>query len=42
MYDYIADILEKAENQSVLLLERTVVGLLRVCICVADKVSLIS
>jgi brefeldin A-resistance guanine nucleotide exchange factor 1 len=42
MYDYIAGILEKAENQSVLLLERTVVGLLRVCICVADKVSLIS
>jgi hypothetical protein len=39
MYDYIAGILEKAGNQSVLLLERTVVGLLRVCICVADKVK---
>jgi brefeldin A-resistance guanine nucleotide exchange factor 1 len=38
MYDYIAGILGKAENQSVLLLERTVVGLLRVCICIADKV----
>ncbi|KAI8581103.1 hypothetical protein K450DRAFT_234658 [Umbelopsis ramanniana AG] len=40
MYGYIAGILEKAENQSVLLLERTVVGLLRVCICVADKPSM--
>lgn len=40
MYDYIAGILEKANNQSVLLLERTVVGLLRVCICVADKPSM--
>jgi len=40
MYDYIAGILEKAQNQSVLLLERTVVGLLRVCICVADKPSM--
>ncbi|ORZ20667.1 hypothetical protein BCR42DRAFT_409247 [Absidia repens] len=34
---YIFDILKHAENQSVLVVERTVVGLLRLCISIADQ-----
>ncbi|CAO3591629.1 unnamed protein product [Absidia cylindrospora] len=35
--EYIFDILKHAENQSVLVVERTVVGLLRLCISIADQ-----